>query len=175
MFSRCGGSSASVTSKLVPPRLPTNFLTTPAKGDAPIGELKHNMSSNRKRPRARVLLSATIKGNGAPLDVRIRDISEHGARLESKTPPAIDTQLVFTRGEIDVDARVAWVDGKIFGLEFIDAVNPRNILPQVSTPAPVAPTQPYRRPSLQPTRLQPDEQVILNKLKAAGIIELPRH
>lgn len=130
------------------------------------------MSSNRKKPRARVLLNATIKGNGAPLDVRIRDISEHGARLETKTPPAIDTQVIFTRGETDVDARVAWVEGKVFGLEFIDPVNPRDILPQVSTPTPIAPPQPYRRPSLQPTRLQADEQLMIEKLKTAGIVEL---
>lgn len=128
------------------------------------------MTSNRKKPRARVLLSATIKGSGAPLEARLRDLSEHGARLESKTPPPAGAQILFTRGGTEVDARVAWVEGKLFGIEFADAVDPRAILPQVSTPAPVAPPAPYRRPSFQPTQLQPDEQQVLNTLATAGIV-----
>lgn len=128
------------------------------------------MTSNRKKPRARVLLSATIKGTGAPLEARIRDLSEHGARLESKAPPAVDARILFTRGDTEIDARVAWVEGKLFGVEFADAVDPRDILPQVNTPAPVAPPQPYRRPSFQPTRLQPEEQQVLNTLATAGIV-----
>jgi hypothetical protein len=49
--------------------------------------------------------------------VRIRDLSEGGAKIEGKAPP-VGTNVVLSRGALEFPARVVWASGRFFGIAF---------------------------------------------------------
>jgi hypothetical protein len=72
----------------------------------------------RTTKRSRVLLVAAIAADGAVEDARIRDASSEGALVEMADPPPLGTNVMLYCGPTSVEARVAWVDGSWFGVEF---------------------------------------------------------
>ncbi|MGB3929427.1 MAG: PilZ domain-containing protein [Sphingobium sp.] len=62
-------------------------------------------------------------GPGAPMQlVRIRDISEGGAKLEGNAP-AVGTAILLSRGIIEIAAKVVWTSRRYFGVAFDDPVS----------------------------------------------------
>jgi hypothetical protein len=49
--------------------------------------------------------------------VRIRDLSEGGAKIEGKAPP-VGAHVILSRGVLEFPARVVWASGRFFGIAF---------------------------------------------------------
>lgn len=108
----------------------------------------------RRDRRSLVLLAAKLRSPQGMLDVRLRNLSMSGALLESEAPPANGMAVVFERGVTIVSARIVWVSGNRFGIQFDTSIEESEVLVHVSRPTPnaAAPSPPlFRRPGLRDT------------------------
>ena len=109
-----------------------------------------NVTSAGKRTakRSRVLLTAKLRTPLGDIEVRLRDLSQRGALIEVNDEFREDDQVVFTRGDTIVPARVAWAGGGRVGLEFLREIEESEVLIHV-TRKPIAQTQQrFRRPRI---------------------------
>ena len=72
----------------------------------------------RSRPRTQLFLSATIRYDRVSAAVRLRDLSEKGARIEGSALPAIGTTAHISRGSLQTVGTIVWRDGKACGVRF---------------------------------------------------------
>lgn len=102
-------------------------------------------TQNRKSRRSPVLLAASIEVCGAPVAVKLRNLSEEGALIEGERLPAEGSATCFQRNELRVSGRVVWVQGKYAGVAFDTPLNRDEVLRHI--PAPKAkPQAEFRRP-----------------------------
>jgi PilZ domain len=105
-------------------------------------------AGQRSAKRSRVLLAAKLETSSGEIDARLRDLSRIGALVEcASLTPATGSEVVFIRGKIRLEARVAWSAGNRIGLEFHQAVDAHELLVQLGKSAQVQP-QTYRRPAM---------------------------
>lgn len=121
-------------------------------------------AGKRSAKRARVLLAATLQTNRGDLEAKLRDLSQKGALVECKETLTIDSDVVFTRGNTVVPARVAWTSGNRIGLEFQHPIDENEVLIQLGrAPAPAGVTMPapppFRRPRLSTDMSERDRQL----------------
>ena len=76
------------------------------------------ITQNRRSRRSPVLLTATIFVGGVPVNVRLRNLSEEGALIESDRLPAEGSETIFERNDLRLKSRVVWVHGKYAGVAF---------------------------------------------------------
>src|SRR4028118_1190161 len=107
------------------------------------------VAGKRSARRARVLLAAKLRtGSGYDIDVRLRDLSQRGARVGVQSLPPQGSETVFSRGSISVPARVAWTGEGRAGLEFAFPIDESEVLVQWKRTK-VDSNQPrFRRPRL---------------------------
>lgn len=77
-----------------------------------------SITQNRRSRRSPVLLTATIYVGGVPVDVKLRNLSEEGALIESDRLPAEGSETFFQRKDLRIKSRVVWVHGKYAGVAF---------------------------------------------------------
>jgi len=70
--------------------------------------------------------------------VRIRDISEGGARIQGKSP-GIGARIVVTRGETAMPGRVVWTADRHFGMAFDEPVDIEAVLKATGRKSPDRP------------------------------------
>ena len=87
--------------------------------------------SQRGAKRNRVLLSAKLRTSLGEIEARLRDLSTMGALVECDERLSVGEELVFTRGQTVVPARVAWTGGKRVGLEFLRTIDESEVLVQL--------------------------------------------
>jgi hypothetical protein len=105
-------------------------------------------AGQRSAKRSRVLLAARLETPSGEVEARLRDLSRKGALVEcAALVPAIGAEVVFIRGKIRIEARVAWAAGNRVGLEFHQAIDAAELLVHLGKSAQVQP-QTYRRPAL---------------------------
>ncbi|MFI4976379.1 MAG: PilZ domain-containing protein [Caulobacterales bacterium] len=79
-------------------------------------------AERRRGPRRRVLLGGKLVygPDGATQDCAIKDISEAGARVRSRTPVEVDAPmfLLDKRHHLAFEVEVIWRDGVLLGLAF---------------------------------------------------------
>lgn len=96
-------------------------------------------AGKRSAKRNRVLLSARLRTGFGEIDARLRDLSTKGALVECDERLEVGEEVVFSRGQTVVPARVAWTGGKRVGLEFLRTIDESEVLVQlgrsVSNPA----------------------------------------
>ena len=110
--------------------------------------VKPAMASQRQAKRARVLLSGRLQTPYGEHDARLRDISKMGALVEcAKVPPA-GCEVVFSRGQTVVPARVAWSGAGRIGLEFHYPIDENEVLVQLKKAPSSAQMPRFRRPGL---------------------------
>lgn len=105
--------------------------------------------SKRKVKRARVLLAAKIQTAKGEMSVRLRDLSQKGALIECDSPPPVNSEVVFSRSQTVVQARVAWSAGGKAGLQFHEPIDESEVLVHVARPTVTKPAEPesrFRRP-----------------------------
>ena len=104
-------------------------------------------TQKRRSRRSQLLMTATLEIAGRALDVKLRNLSSDGARVEGDQLPIEGTDLMFRKGEIAVGGRVIWSKGRQAGIGFANKLDPIQVLNHISTPrARVKPE--YRRPGL---------------------------
>lgn len=102
----------------------------------------------RQAKRARVLLAGRLQTPTGEFEARLRDISSKGALVECiKVPPA-GCEVVFSRGETVVPARVAWTAAGRIGLEFHYPIDENAVLVQLKKAPSGAQMPRFRRPGL---------------------------
>jgi hypothetical protein len=97
--------------------------------------------------RATVLLTATLEVEGGLVLVKLRNLSQHGALIESDHCPPEGTICWFQRNDMRLGARIVWVQGRCAGLKFDRELKTAEILRSISKPQPKV-EQDYRRPRL---------------------------
>lgn len=103
---------------------------------------------NRKIRRSHVLMAATLETGAGAIPVSLRDLSPQGALVKSKGLPAAGATVRFRKGELDLPARVAWVERDRAGIAFDEVLDPEAVLRHIPRPAPrVRPD--FRRPGLR--------------------------
>lgn len=73
-----------------------------------------------------------------PQIIRIRDISEGGARIKGKSP-GVGARIVVIRGETEMPGRVVWTDKLHFGVAFDEPVDVAAVLKAAGPKAPGRP------------------------------------
>jgi hypothetical protein len=109
--------------------------------------VKASMAGQRQAKRARVLLAGNLQTPAGEADARLRDISCKGALVECAMVPPVGCEVVFSRGQTVVPARVAWTAGGRIGLEFHYPIDENEVLVQLKK-GPSAPAPRFRRPGL---------------------------
>jgi hypothetical protein len=75
-----------------------------------------SQSQNRTSQRSPVMLTAQLELSGEAQPVTLRNLSTGGALVEGKWLPAEGSMVLFTRNDLRVQARVAWVEGRYAGI-----------------------------------------------------------
>ena len=109
-----------------------------------------------------MLLKATLVVGGKAHVVKLRNLSEHGALVESDDfpPEGIDAQ--FQRNELNVRSTVIWVHGNYAGIKFGRPLKSEDVLRQVPTPQPPKPIE-FKRPGLACRPLSTYERRMLER------------
>jgi hypothetical protein len=97
-------------------------------------------ADKRQDRRARVLIGAKVIVGGRTIDVRLRDLSPHGALLLAATPPPLRSEVTFERGELSAKASVVWRHGDRFGIQFDEPIEEQDVM------AHGEPSRPYEPP-----------------------------
>jgi hypothetical protein len=118
------------------------------------------VAGKRSAKRARVLLAARLRtGAAGEIDVRLRDLSQHGALVEGKSLPPQGSEVVFSRGSITVPARVAWTGEGRAGLEFAYAIDETEVLVQLKRTNCDSNQPRFRRPRLGEDMTEQDKKL----------------
>jgi hypothetical protein len=123
------------------------------------------VTSERQAKRARVLLAGRLQTPFGEYDARLRDISKMGALVECCSVPQVGSEVVFSRGQTVVPARVAWTAAGRIGLEFHYPIDENEVLVQLKKAPSGGATQRFRRPGLN-EGLQEDD---LQRARAWGV------
>ena len=115
-----------------------------------------NSPQNRKTRRSNVLMSASIELSGKSLPVKLRNLSADGALVEADTLPVEGASIMFRKGELCVQGRVAWAKTRHAGISFVRKLDPEQVLRHV--PVPRARVKPdFRRPGFKAISLTDEE------------------
>ncbi|MEC3912517.1 PilZ domain-containing protein [Sphingobium sp. CR2-8] len=99
------------------------------------------MDQTPRPKRSNVFMDAHLN-LGEPLSasqlVRIRDISEGGARIQGKSP-GVGARIVVTRGETAMPGRVVWTADRHFGVAFDEPVDVESVLKAAAPQSPAKP------------------------------------
>ena len=114
---------------------------------------------NRRSRRSHVLMAASIETAGAAMPVKLRNLSTEGALVEGDALPAVDSDVVFRKNELQLMGRVAWVTGRRAGIAFETMLDPESVMRHVPKPRPQAKLD-FRRPRIKETRLSHGERKI---------------
>ena len=89
---------------------------------------------SRRSPRSRVFLTAVLEFPDRSIPVVLRDLSEHGALVESSVLIEPDSIVTFRRSGLAVGGRIAWVSGMNAGVAFSQSLNAQDILRHIGAP-----------------------------------------
>lgn len=120
------------------------------------------MIKNRRSRRSPVLLAATVEVAGAPVPVKLRNLSEEGALIEGDRLPLEGATTFFERNELRLRSRVVWVQGRYAGVSFDERLKPEQVLRNVPAPRPKAQWD-YKRPGLSCRPLSDYERRMLEQ------------
>ena len=109
-------------------------------------------ADERRSARARVMLSATVESGRGCCQVRVDDLSAHGARVSGDVALPLDTPVTFRCKDLAVEGFVAWVDAPLAGIGFGERVEPQEALRTVSKARPTV-SKDFRRPGFGARRL----------------------
>ena len=96
--------------------------------------MDHSAADPRRSPRAKVFLAATLECADGILPVTLRDLSEHGALVESEGGLSRDCEVWFCRNELRVHGHVAWVHAKQAGIAFSRPLKADVVLRHINRP-----------------------------------------
>jgi hypothetical protein len=131
-----------------------------------------SMLKNRRSRRAPVLLAAAIEENGVRTKVKLRNLSEEGALIESETLPTEGATILFERNELRLKGRVIWVHGRYAGIAFNRPIQPDQVLRNIPQPRSVLQPE-FRRPGLACRPLTSYERRMLERWMTSSPVAKP--
>lgn len=114
---------------------------------------------NRRSRRSQLLMAATLEISGRALDVKLRNLSSDGARVEGDNLPIEGTDLLFRKGDLAVAGHVIWSKGRQAGISFAQELDPLEVLNHIPAPRPRMQGD-YRRPGLTSRELTSSERYL---------------
>ena len=130
-----------------------------------------SVTQNRRSRRSPVLLAATVEIDGAPIAVKLRNLSEQGALIEGDRLPDEGVETYFQRNDMRLKSRIVWVHGKFAGVAFHNPLNREEVLRHIPAPKPKAQHE-FRRPGLNCRPLTPYERSMISSWIATAQIDL---
>ena len=121
------------------------------------GNMAKSSADERRSVRSKVRLTATVESRHGQVEVRVDDLSAHGARVFCEGLPPVDTPVTFRCKALAAESFVAWVAGPYAGIGFGEPVEPRDALRRVPRPQQNA-SQDFRRPGFRGQRLTDAER-----------------
>ena len=119
----------------------------------------HSVDDPRRSPRAKVLLAASLECGGRVIPVVLRDLSEHGALIETGEALSRDAEVLFRRNELRVPGFVAWSRDDHAGIAFTVPLRGEEVLRYISrSPLRTIEEPVHRRPALTRRGMSPEEQ-----------------
>jgi hypothetical protein len=79
-----------------------------------------------------VSFAATVECANRALPVKLRDLSEHGALVESDDPLSVESEIWFSRDGVRVHGHVVWAEGNQAGIVFSCALQSEVVLRYMS-------------------------------------------
>lgn len=128
-----------------------------------------SQSQNRSSNRSPVMLSAKLELAGDVQAVILRNLSTGGALVEGKWLPAEGSMILFTRNDLRVQARVAWVEGRYAGIAFECPLERAEVMRQVPKPREKF-EQRFRRPGLASSPLSDADRRMLQMWATPGAL-----
>ncbi|MBY0583759.1 MAG: PilZ domain-containing protein [Sphingomonas sp.] len=83
--------------------------------------------AKRAFPRSRVFFVTHARLGTESFEVRVRDLSIEGARLEAPNPPPVGTDVHLVYDDLESRCRVTWIDNRVFGVEFHFPLDPSEV------------------------------------------------
>lgn len=84
---------------------------------------ENGQGCRRQWPRQLMILSARLCTVTRDYQVRIRDLSSGGARVEGVELPMVGTDVMLKRGGADMFGAIAWISGNQAGIEFEETLD----------------------------------------------------
>lgn len=88
----------------------------------------------RQWPRQLMLLAARLVTIGGDLNVRVRDVSPGGARLEGANLPRIGKDAVLRRGRFEAFGTIVWAGSSQAGIAFDQPLEPEDMMRLAEAP-----------------------------------------
>jgi hypothetical protein len=103
----------------------------------------------RQYARQPMLLSARLITITSEHNVRIRDLSAGGARVQGDDIPEVGTDVLLKRGAFETFGKIAWVSDGQAGVEFDDPLDDAEVKALHEAPfhTPTPQAEDYRRPA----------------------------
>lgn len=117
------------------------------------------ITQNRRSRRSQLFMTARLEVSGRAIDVKLRNLSSEGARVEGEAIPVEGTELLFRKGDLAIPARIVWVHGTQAGIGFKEALNTDEVLNHVAAPRARIQRE-FRRPGLMPRDLTRTERLL---------------
>ncbi len=104
-------------------------------------------------------MSAVLEWAEGSLPVVLRDLSEHGALVESTATIPVDSEVLFCRNDLRVRGYVAWVRGPAAGISFARPLKADVLLRYINRPARRSNVEGlHRRPGVKANGMSNEEQ-----------------
>ncbi|MEO8619117.1 MAG: PilZ domain-containing protein [Sphingomicrobium sp.] len=116
-------------------------------------------SQNRRSRRSHVLMAACLRSDDGDLAVKLRNLSEHGALVEAELLPPVGTIVKFRKGDLNLPARVAWVEDGRAGVAFDSILDTESVMRHIPVPAPPRKLD-FRRPPIKAHQLSAGERKV---------------
>lgn len=120
------------------------------------------MSQNRRSRRSHVLMAAQLLTRENRFDVKMRNLSEHGALVEAACLPEVGSVVRFRKGDLNLASQVAWVDGNKAGIAFDTLLDTESVLRHVPVPKAAAKLD-FRRPPVKRHVLSEGERKVAER------------
>lgn len=98
----------------------------------------------------------------------MRNLSEHGALIESRHPMIIGSKVLLRRNRLAVYGQVAWVRGGTAGLEFATPLNAEVVLENITRPKPTAAVV-HRRPGVTQRGMSAEERQMFDEMVKTSV------
>ncbi len=104
-------------------------------------------------------MAASLRSDGGDFAVKLRNLSEHGALVEAELVPPVGTAVRFRKGDLNLPARVAWVEDGRAGVAFDSTLDTKSVMRHVPVPAPPRKLD-FRRPPIKARQLSAGERKV---------------
>ena len=119
---------------------------------------------NRRAPRSKLLMAASIEHDGSIVAVTLRDLSANGALVEGDHALEAGAPVVLRKNELAVAGKVAWAKGRRAGIAFATQLSAETVQRHLRPPKACAPGPMIKkRPGFR-GRLTPEERRIAEQL-----------